>query len=46
VNGVCLIGHGRSNSTAIGNAIRTAGEAVRHGIVDKIREQVANGAGA
>jgi glycerol-3-phosphate acyltransferase PlsX len=45
VNGVCIIGHGRSNSVAIRNAIRTAGEAVRHGIVDKIREQVAHGAG-
>ncbi len=41
VNGVCLIGHGRSDATAITNAIRTAGEAVRHGIIDKIREQVA-----
>lgn len=41
VNGVCLIGHGSSNSLAVANGIRTAGEAVRHGIVDKIREQVA-----
>lgn len=41
VNGVCIIGHGRSNPTAVANAIRTAGEAVRHGITDKIRERVA-----
>ena len=41
VNAVCIIGHGRSNSVAITNAIRTAGEAVRHGIIDKIRQQVA-----
>ncbi|HEU4751551.1 MAG TPA: phosphate acyltransferase PlsX [Armatimonadota bacterium] len=41
VNGICLIGHGRSNSTAISNAIRTAAEAVRHGVIDKIREQIA-----
>jgi glycerol-3-phosphate acyltransferase PlsX len=41
VNGVCIIGHGRSNAVAIANAIRTAGEAVRHGIIDKIREQAA-----
>jgi glycerol-3-phosphate acyltransferase PlsX len=41
INGVCLIGHGRSHPRAIANAIRTAGEAVRHGIIDKIREQVA-----
>lgn len=46
VNGVCIIGHGRSNAAAIANAIRTSGEAVRHGIIDKIREQVAGGAGA
>lgn len=42
VNGVCIIGHGRSNAVAIANAIRTAGEAVRHGIIDKIRDRVAN----
>lgn len=42
VNGVCVIGHGRSHATAIANAIRTAGEAVKHGIIDKIREQAAH----
>jgi glycerol-3-phosphate acyltransferase PlsX len=42
VNGVCIICHGRSNSTAIANAIRTAAEAVRHGIIDKIRAQAAS----
>ncbi|MBM3459683.1 MAG: phosphate acyltransferase PlsX [Armatimonadetes bacterium] len=41
VNGVCFIGHGRSDARAIRNAIRSAGEAVNHGIIDKIREQVA-----
>jgi glycerol-3-phosphate acyltransferase PlsX len=41
VKGACIIGHGRSNATAVANAIRTAGEAVRHGISDKIRERVA-----
>jgi glycerol-3-phosphate acyltransferase PlsX len=41
INGVCIIGHGRSNGRAILNAIRAAGEAVKHGIVDKIRRQVA-----
>ena len=41
VNGVCLIGHGRSNAQAVANAVRTTGEAVRHGIIEKIREQVA-----
>ncbi len=42
VNGVCLIGHGKSPAPAIANAIRTAGDAVRHGIIDKIRDQVAS----
>lgn len=41
VNGVSILCHGRSNSMAIANAIRTAGEAVRHGIIEKIRQQVA-----
>ncbi len=41
VDGICIIGHGRSNAVAISNAIRTAGEAARHGIVDKIREHIA-----
>lgn len=42
VNGVCFIGHGRSNADAVANAIRNSGEAVRHGIIDKIRDQVAH----
>lgn len=42
VNGVCIIGHGRSNAVAVANAIRTAGEAVRHGIINKIRDRVAH----
>lgn len=42
VNGVCIIGHGRSNAVAVANAIRTAGEAVRHGIIEKIRDRVAH----
>jgi glycerol-3-phosphate acyltransferase PlsX len=42
VNGVCIIAHGRSNPVAIANGIRTAAEAVRHGIIDKIREQAAH----
>jgi phosphate acyltransferase len=41
VNGVCYIGHGRSHAAAVANAIRTSGEAVRHGIIDKIRQQIA-----
>jgi len=30
VNGVVVIGHGRSNATAIENAIRVAADAARH----------------
>ena len=41
VNGICIIGHGRSNAVAVANAIRTAREAVSHGIIDKIRTQLA-----
>jgi glycerol-3-phosphate acyltransferase PlsX len=41
INGVCIISHGRSNGRAILNAIRAAGEAVKHGIVDKIGRQIA-----
>jgi glycerol-3-phosphate acyltransferase PlsX len=41
VNGVCIIGHGSSNAVAVANAARTAGEAVRHGLIDKIRDDVA-----
>lgn len=41
VHGVCFIGHGRSNAAAIANALRTSGEAIRHGIIDQIRRQVA-----
>jgi len=41
VNGVCIIGHGRSNAVAVANAVRTAAEAVRHGIIEKIRDRVA-----
>jgi glycerol-3-phosphate acyltransferase PlsX len=41
VKGVLVIGHGSSNARAVANAIRTAGEAVRHGIIEKIRERIA-----
>jgi len=41
VNGVCIIAHGSSNAAAVANAIRVAGEAVSHGIIDRIRTQIA-----
>lgn len=40
VNGVVIIGHGRSNALAIKNAIRQAKQAVDGGIVDAIREGI------
>jgi glycerol-3-phosphate acyltransferase PlsX len=37
VNGVCIIGHGRSNANAVTNAIRAAKEAVDHDIINCIK---------
>jgi len=37
VNGVCIVGHGRSNAKAVTNAIRAAKEAVDHDIIDCIK---------
>lgn len=41
VNGVVIIGHGRSNATAVKNAIRQARLAVEGGIVETIRADLA-----
>jgi phosphate acyltransferase len=38
VNGVVIIGHGRSNATAVKNAVRQANLAVKGQIIDSIRE--------
>ncbi len=40
INGVCIIGHGRSNARAIYNACRVAERAVENRIVDTIRERI------
>ena len=40
VNGVVIIGHGRSNARAIKNAIRVAGEEVENQVNQKIVEAV------
>jgi phosphate acyltransferase len=40
INGLVFIGHGRSNSTAIKNAIRIAKQASVSGVLDSIRESV------
>lgn len=41
VDGVCIISHGSSNSTAMVNAIKLAHEMVEHHLVDEIRAAVA-----
>jgi phosphate acyltransferase len=41
VNGVCLIGHGRSNSKAIANGIRATARAVKADLVWKITKNLA-----
>jgi glycerol-3-phosphate acyltransferase PlsX len=41
VNGVVIIGHGRSNPRAIRNAVRVASDAVRQDVVERIRAGVA-----
>lgn len=41
VDGVVVIGHGRSNARAIFNAIRAARDAVRNGVLERIRETAA-----
>jgi len=40
VDGVCIISHGSSSSTAIVNAVRVASEMVDHGVVDLLRSAV------
>lgn len=41
VDGIVVIGHGRSKARAVFNAIRAAAEAVRNGVLDVIRETAA-----
>ncbi|MFN8521877.1 MAG: phosphate acyltransferase PlsX [Chloroflexota bacterium] len=40
LNGTCIVAHGRSNATAIKNAIRVAAEATRHDVVGRIAEGI------
>jgi glycerol-3-phosphate acyltransferase PlsX len=41
VNGVCIIGHGRSSPTAVENAIRVAGELSEQGVVEQLAASLA-----
>jgi glycerol-3-phosphate acyltransferase PlsX len=40
VNGVCIVGHGSSNATAVANGIRVACQAARGGLTGEIAEAV------
>jgi glycerol-3-phosphate acyltransferase PlsX len=42
IQGVAIVAHGRSNATAIANAIRVAREAVDNGVVEAIRDGLAS----
>jgi glycerol-3-phosphate acyltransferase PlsX len=41
LTGVCVVGHGRSNPTAVKNAIRLARDFVASGILEKIQSEIA-----
>jgi glycerol-3-phosphate acyltransferase PlsX len=41
VDGVVIVGHGRSDAVAVKNAIRIAAQTVENGILDAIRQGVA-----
>lgn len=41
LNGVCIVGHGRSNANAVKNAIRLARDFVARKVQEKIREELA-----
>ena len=40
VNGICIIGHGRSDAQAVANACRAAERAIAHDVVGTIRQRV------
>lgn len=46
LNGICIVGHGRSNAVAIKNAIRVAAQAAEHDVVGTIAAGVAETSGS
>jgi glycerol-3-phosphate acyltransferase PlsX len=40
VDGVCIIGHGRSDATAVANGVRVAAELVEKGLTQEIRREL------
>lgn len=45
LNGVCIIGHGRSNARAVANAVKAAREAVNGGVVTAIQSTLERASG-
>jgi glycerol-3-phosphate acyltransferase PlsX len=41
INGVCIIGHGRSNVVAVKNAVKLAKDFVKNHVQDKIQAEIA-----
>ncbi len=41
LNGICIVGHGRSNARAVANAVRAAKDAATGNVVSTIRDSVA-----
>jgi len=41
VDGIVIVGHGRSNARAVRSAVRVAAQAARHGVVESIRQGIA-----
>ena len=46
IDGVCIVGHGRSNPKAVRNAVRVAMECVANGVKDKIQRELSRSAPA
>jgi glycerol-3-phosphate acyltransferase PlsX len=42
INGVCIIGHGRSNPNAVKNAVGLAKDFVQNKVQEKIQNRIAN----
>jgi glycerol-3-phosphate acyltransferase PlsX len=40
IDGVCIVGHGRSNAKAVKNAVRVAKEFVVNRVKDKIQQEL------
>jgi glycerol-3-phosphate acyltransferase PlsX len=41
VNGLCVVGHGRSSAKAVRNAVAVAARAVEEGLLEKLSREVA-----